>query len=100
MKRTWIHHAIIVNEGRRFAGSVVIEGEKIQEIIEGEGKPATECDEQIDAQGCFLLPGVIFLVVVLDDGQRIEDDGNEQRYNGRPFFLSLDAENIEYFFHE
>ena len=27
MKRTWIHHAIIVNEGRRFAGSVVIEGE-------------------------------------------------------------------------
>ena len=31
MKRTWIHHAIIVNEGRRFAGSVVIEGEKIQE---------------------------------------------------------------------
>lgn len=38
------------------------------------------------------------LVVVLDDGQRIEDDGNEQRYNGRPFFLSLDAENIEYFF--
>ena len=45
MKRTWIHHAIIVNEGRRFAGSVVIEGEKIQEIIEGEGKPAAECDE-------------------------------------------------------
>lgn len=40
------------------------------------------------------------LVVVLDDGQRIEDDGNEQRYNGRPFFISLDAENIEYFFHE
>ena len=34
MKRTWIHHAIIVNEGRRFPGSVVIEGEKIQEVIE------------------------------------------------------------------
>ena len=30
MKRTWIHHAIVVNEGRRFAGSVVIEGEKIK----------------------------------------------------------------------
>lgn len=56
MKRTWIHHAIIVNEGRRFAGSVVIEGEKIQEIIEGDGAPAAVCDEQIDAQGCFLLP--------------------------------------------
>ena len=59
MKRTWIHHAIIVNEGRRFAGSVVIEGEKIQEVIEGDGAPAAVCDEQIDAQGCFLLPGVI-----------------------------------------
>ena len=73
MKRTWIHHAIIVNEGRRFAGSVVIEGEKIQEIIEGEGKPATECDEQIDAQGCFLLPGVI------DDHVHFRDPGLTQK---------------------
>lgn len=73
MKRTWIHHAIIVNEGRRFAGSVVIEGEKIQEIIEGEGKPATECDERIDAQGCFLLPGVI------DDHVHFRDPGLTQK---------------------
>lgn len=33
MKRTWIHHAIIVNEGRRFAGSVVIEGEKYRKSL-------------------------------------------------------------------
>ena len=69
MKRTWIHHAIIVNEGRRFAGSVVIEGEKIQEVIEGDGAPAAVCDEQIDAQGCFLLPGVI------DDHVHFRDPG-------------------------
>ena len=69
MKRTWIHHAIIVNEGRRFAGSVVIEGEKIQEVIEGDGAPAVVCDEQIDAQGCFLLPGVI------DDHVHFRDPG-------------------------
>ena len=73
MKRTWIHHAIIVNEGRRFAGSVVIEGEKIQEIIEGDGKPATDCDEQIDAEGCFLLPGVI------DDHVHFRDPGLTQK---------------------
>lgn len=29
------------------------------------------------------------LVVVPDDDQRIEDDGNEQRYNGRPFSSPL-----------
>ena len=69
MKRTWIHHAIIVNEGRRFVGSVVIEGEKIQEVIEGDGAPAAVCDEQIDAQGCFLLPGVI------DDHVHFRDPG-------------------------
>ena len=69
MKRTWIHHAIIVNEGRRFAGSVVIEGEKIQEVIEGGGKPAADCEEEIDAQGCFLLPGVI------DDHVHFRDPG-------------------------
>lgn len=69
MKRTWIHHAIIVNEGRRFAGSVVIEGEKIQEVIEGDGKPAADCEEEIDAQGCFLLPGVI------DDHVHFRDPG-------------------------
>ena len=69
MKRTWIHHAIIVNEGRRFAGSVVIEGEKIQEVIEGDGKPDADCEEEIDAQGCFLLPGVI------DDHVHFRDPG-------------------------
>lgn len=73
MKRTWIHHAIIVNEGRRFAGSVVVEGEKIQGIIEGDGKPAADCDEQIDAEGCFLLPGVI------DDHVHFRDPGLTQK---------------------
>ena len=55
MKRTWIHHAIIVNEGRRFAGSVVIEGEKIQEVIEGDGAPAVVCDEQQRGRGTTIL---------------------------------------------
>ena len=78
MKRTWIHHAIIVNEGRRFAGSVVIEGEKIQEVIEGNGAPAAVCDEQIDAQGCFLLPGVI------DDHVHFRDPGLTHKADSRP----------------
>ena len=36
MKRTLIQNAVIVNEGRKVLGSVVIEGEKIAEILTGE----------------------------------------------------------------
>ena len=59
MKRTLIQNAVIVNEGRTVTGSVVIEGEKIAEILAGDEKPAMPCDEIIDATGCYLLPGVI-----------------------------------------
>ena len=59
MRRTLIQNAVIVNEGRKVTGSVVIEGEKIAEIWMGEEKAATPCDEVIDASGCYLLPGVI-----------------------------------------
>ena len=69
MKRTWIHHATIVNEGRKFAGSVVIEGEKISEVLEGDALPSSPCEEEIDACGRFLLPGVI------DDHVHFRDPG-------------------------
>ena len=59
MKRTLIQNAVIVNEGRKVLGSVVIEGEKIAEILTGEEKTTTPCDEIIDATGCYLLPGGI-----------------------------------------
>lgn len=69
MKRTLIHHAIIVNEGKKFAGSVVIEGEQIAEVIAGDARPAQTCDEEIDAKGCYLIPGVI------DDHVHFRDPG-------------------------
>ena len=59
MKRTLIQNAIIVNEGRTVPGSVVIEDEKIAEILVGEEKASAPCDEIIDATGCYLLPGAI-----------------------------------------
>ena len=69
MKRTWIHHATIVNESRSFTGSVVIEGEQISEVLEGDARPSSVCDEEIDAHGWFLLPGVI------DDHVHFRDPG-------------------------
>lgn len=59
MRRTLIQNAVIVNEGRKVTGSVVIEGEKIAEILVGEEQASAPCDEVIDASGCYLLPGAI-----------------------------------------
>ena len=57
MKRTLIQNAVIVNEGRKVLGSVVIENEKIAEILVGEEKATAPCDEVIDASGCYLPTG-------------------------------------------
>jgi dihydroorotase len=59
MKRTLIRHAVIVNEGRRMGGSVVIEGEKIAEVLADGQSPSAPCGEVIDVDGGYLLPGVI-----------------------------------------
>ena len=69
MKRTWIKKAQIVNEGNTFIGSVVIEDEIIVEILQENETPANECDETIDASGCYLIPGVI------DDHVHFRDPG-------------------------
>lgn len=59
MKRTLIENAVIINEGRNVLGSLVIEDDKIAEILVGGQKTIVPCDEIIDATGCYLLPGVI-----------------------------------------
>ena len=69
MKRIWIKNAVIVNEGRQFKGSVVTEDETIYIIIEGDATPECDINETIDAEGCFLLPGVI------DDHVHFRDPG-------------------------
>ena len=57
--KTIIHNATIVNEGRMFQGSVVIEDQMIQEVIEGGDDSTQSYDQLIDAEGLYLFPGVI-----------------------------------------
>lgn len=58
--RTLLAHGRIVNEGRCFDGSLVIEDETIVELIEGkDAHPAKPVDRTIDCAGCFILPGII-----------------------------------------
>ncbi|KAA6341872.1 Dihydroorotase [termite gut metagenome] len=59
MKRTLIKNAVVVNEGRSFKGSVVVADEKIEEILKEEPESSLSCFETIDAEGCWLLPGII-----------------------------------------
>lgn len=58
--RKLIFGGTIVNEGREFKGSIVIDGDRISKIIEGNRAPRSGTyDETIDAAGCFVLPGII-----------------------------------------
>ena len=57
--RILIEGGKIVNEGQTIEGSVVIDQEKITEIIIGKGHPEAPVDTTIDASGCFILPGII-----------------------------------------
>ncbi len=56
-----IHQATIINEGKTFKGSVLIEDEKIKKIFHDKvpENVLTRCRNVIDAQGLYLIPGVI-----------------------------------------
>ncbi|MBR1449579.1 MAG: dihydroorotase [Prevotella sp.] len=58
---TLIKGARIVNEGRCFDGSIVIDDEKIVDIIEGDAPLTSHLSPltTIDASCCYVLPGVI-----------------------------------------
>lgn len=69
--KTLIHNATIVNEGRIFNGSVIIEDDRIADIIEGNCH--SETGNTIDATGLLLLPGVIDTHVHFRDGGMSEN---------------------------
>lgn len=69
-RRKLIKNATIVNENRTFVGAVLIDNDRIEEIIEGkDAVPSIPADIVVNASGCFLLPGVI------DDHVHFRDPG-------------------------
>ena len=77
--KTLIHNATVVNEGRIFVGSVLIEDDRIAEVFEAsdpllrsvaEGLPSAAI---VNAQGMLLLPGVIDTHVHFRDGGQSEN---------------------------
>lgn len=72
--RIQIKNVTMVNEGRRFVGSLVVEDERIEEILEGHDlESSIPVDVTIDGTGCFLFPGVI------DDHVHFRDPGLTQK---------------------
>ena len=57
--RTLIKGGTLVNEGRLFDGSILIEDSRIAQIYTEPHTPEASYDEVIDASGCFVLPGII-----------------------------------------
>ncbi|MDR0430534.1 MAG: dihydroorotase [Tannerellaceae bacterium] len=59
MRKTWIKDALIINEGRSYTGSLLLEGDKISAVYEGNASVCPGADEVIDATGKWLMPGMI-----------------------------------------
>lgn len=57
--KTLIFGGIVVSDGKRQNASVVIEDDRIKEIISSEQTPRDTFDTVVDATGCYVLPGVI-----------------------------------------
>ena len=57
--KIFIIGGLIVNEGRVFKGSLLVDGERIEAVYAGENGPEVSADQTIDASGCYVLPGVI-----------------------------------------
>lgn len=70
--KTLVHNATIVNEGRIFVGSVLIEDDRIADIS-GHPDYSVCTDKTIDATGLILLPGVIDTHVHFRDGGQSEN---------------------------
>lgn len=68
--RTQIKNVTLVNEGRSFKGTILIDDNRIDEILEGaDAETSVPVDETIDGTGCYVLPGVI------DDHVHFRDPG-------------------------
>ena len=57
--RKLIQGGTIVNEGQMLNGAIVIEDNRIAQIVTEHTAPRGNFDEIVDASGCFVLPGVI-----------------------------------------
>ncbi len=96
--RKLIQGGTIVNEGRSFIGSLIIENDCITEIIEGTQIPRGTFDVTVNATGCFVLPGVIddhvhFREPGLTEKADIESESRAAAYGGVTSYFEMPNTN-------
>ncbi|MDD3034576.1 MAG: dihydroorotase [Bacteroidales bacterium] len=69
---TLINNGTIINEGLSYKGSLVLVDERINRIIPA-GEPLPEADVLIDAEGMYIVPGII------DDQVHFREPGNTHK---------------------
>ena len=88
--RTLIKGGTLVNEGRLFEGSILIEDSQIAQIYTEPHTPEASYDEVIDASGCFVLPGII------DDHVHFREPGLTAK--AEKFALAAQKSHVNYSF--
>lgn len=83
----------IVNEDISMRGDLVVDGEKISEIYNGEA-PRGSYDQVVEASGCFVLPGVIddhvhFREPGLTNKADMETESRAAAYGGVTSFFEM-----------
>ncbi len=92
--RTLITGAVIVNEEEQYRADLVIEDDRISEIIKKNNTPRDNYDHIVDATGCFVLPGVIdehvhFREPGLTQKADIESESRAAAYGGVTSFFDM-----------
>ena len=82
----------IVNEGRVFEGSIVIEHERIANILASSDASVEDAEEVIDATGCYVMPGVI------DDHVHFREPGLTEKADMDSESLAAAAGGVTSFF--
>ncbi len=96
--RILVAGGVIVNEGKQFKGSLIIEGDHIEELTEGSICPDGSFDKTVDASESFVLPGVIdshvhFREPGFTDKADIETETRAAAYGGVTSFFDMPNTN-------
>src|SRR5690606_14955474 len=59
--RTWIRRplAVLTPDGEDASGGIVVEGDRVVELLPAGAEPAAPCDEVVDASEHVVVPGLI-----------------------------------------
>ncbi|MBQ6204905.1 MAG: dihydroorotase [Prevotella sp.] len=95
--KTLVKDATLVNEGRSFKGHLLIEDNRIAEVIEGTPDNCSP-DCVVDASGCYVIPGVIddhvhFREPGLTHKADIESESRAAAYGGVTTYFDMPNTN-------